>query len=1025
MEPARVRPIYFPLPDRIVPAYYLEILAATVPGVPADAYAYVIAADDGRLLYREDLTHHDTFNYRVWADTTGDKRPHDGPLALYNPHPTPTPDGSYPKPVPANLIAIDGFNKTMDPWLPTGAAQTQGNNVDAYTDDNKPEGFSTGDTRALITSGNTFDHVYDLTAGPQSSLEQREAAVTEMFYVTNWLHDWWYDSGFDEKGGNAQTDNYGRGGVAGDPLLAEGQFGNGATPKTRNNSNMDVPADGMSPRMHMFLWDGVGSASLTLQPGGLMPGVGTATFGPQSFSVTGPVVLADDGTAPDANDACEALVNGAAVSGNVALVNRGTCTFKTKAQNAQAAGAVGVILADDKTGEPAPPMADDTSLTTAVTIPVLSVSQIDGGTIKGGLPGLTATLTRAPSIDRDGTIDNSVVAHEWGHYLHLRHVACGTQQCLAQSEGWADFDAMMMTLRPGDDLGGTYALGQYAFVASTDDPAYFGVRRYPYSVDLTKSPLTFKYIADGVLPSGVPYAKGNAVSPNSEVHAAGEIWASMLFEGYVAMLQQASEGASPPYTFDEGRRRMSDYVVGGMTLAPANPTYTEQRDAVLAAAAAADPADLAILAQGFAKRGAGTCAVSPARDSTTFSGVVESFTVGPDLTITAVTVDDSVKSCDGADGYLDAGETGKVTVHVTNAGAAPLTGATATVMSTTAGVTFPSGTTVSFGNVGVLATGSGSVEIALDPAFSGKKNLALQVILGATAGCTGATFTAAPFVNVTEVPASSAIDDVEARATAWTRSGTLAPQIWSRVETTPGNHAWLGIDYGAPSDTSLVSPPLDVSATLHLVLSFEHSHSFETSSNTNWDGGVIEVSTDGGKTWGDISMYGTPSYGGMIGDPANMAMNVLKGRQGYVATNPSWPATDTVSIDMGTALAGKTAQIRFRIGTDDAGGDVGWQLDNIGFTGITNTPFASLAPDTVPCTGSSSSSGGGAGGSGAGGSGAGGSGGPGGSGGHLYASGGCDCEAAGQDPQGRALAAPLLALAVLLGRRSRRARRPG
>ncbi len=71
------------------------------------------------------------------------------------------------------------------------------------------------------------------------------AAVTQIFYVTNWLHDWWYDSGYVEAAGNGQKDNYGRGGVAGDPLHAEAQDG---APAQRNNANMSAGVDGVSPR---------------------------------------------------------------------------------------------------------------------------------------------------------------------------------------------------------------------------------------------------------------------------------------------------------------------------------------------------------------------------------------------------------------------------------------------------------------------------------------------------------------------------------------------------------------------------------------------------------------------------------------------------------------------------------------------------------------------------------------------------------------------------------------------------------
>ena len=61
-------------------------------------------------------------------------------------------------------------------------------------------------------------------------------------------------------------------------------------------------------------------------------------------------------------------------------------------------------------------------------------------------------MGRSGTVDRDGTIDNSVVAHEWGHYLHQRLVACGSNVCAGESEGWADFNALMMAVRAGDEL---------------------------------------------------------------------------------------------------------------------------------------------------------------------------------------------------------------------------------------------------------------------------------------------------------------------------------------------------------------------------------------------------------------------------------------------------------------------------------------------------------------------------------------------------------------------------------------------
>ena len=78
---------------------------------------------------------------------------------------------------------------------------------------------------------------------------------------------------------------------------------------------------------------------------------GAADFGPplDATGVTGDVILGDDGVEPTSNG-CEPFVNGAAVSGNIALVDRGACAFTIKVANAQAAGATGVLVADNVWG---------------------------------------------------------------------------------------------------------------------------------------------------------------------------------------------------------------------------------------------------------------------------------------------------------------------------------------------------------------------------------------------------------------------------------------------------------------------------------------------------------------------------------------------------------------------------------------------------------------------------------------------------------------------------------------------------
>src|SRR5262249_1528330 len=141
---------------------------------------------------------------------------------------------------------------------------------------------------------------------------------------------------------------------------------------------------------------------------------------------------------------------------------RGECSFQSKAMAAEAAGAIGALIANKVAGETPPQMPPVDA--TAVDIPVLSMTFEDGSAIKAAFSNgpVTAHLFRALGPRRDGTIDNLVVAHEWGHYLHHRLVDCSLAQCSSESEGWGDFVALMLAVREGDDLGGTFANSVYA-----------------------------------------------------------------------------------------------------------------------------------------------------------------------------------------------------------------------------------------------------------------------------------------------------------------------------------------------------------------------------------------------------------------------------------------------------------------------------------------------------------------------------------------------------------------------------------
>jgi hypothetical protein len=133
---------------------------------------------------------------------------------------------------------------------------------------------------------------------------------------------------------------------------------------------------------------------------------GNAAFGPAvgNPNVNGSIVAAVDAanaTGPTTTDGCTAFTNAAAVAGNIALIERGTCGFAVKARNATNAGAIGAIIYNNAANvNAAPPgMADDGINGAFVTIPTVSLARADGLAIVGQLgAGVTGSISVDLSI---------------------------------------------------------------------------------------------------------------------------------------------------------------------------------------------------------------------------------------------------------------------------------------------------------------------------------------------------------------------------------------------------------------------------------------------------------------------------------------------------------------------------------------------------------------------------------------------------------------------------------------------------
>lgn len=123
---------------------------------------------------------------------------------------------------------------------------TRGNNVNAYEDgDNGGYAPDGGATLDFTVANPNEDFSVNTT---YSAADQSEAAaVTNIFYWSNIIHDLFYVYGLNEVAGNFQQNNYGNGGLGNDALRAEAQDGSGTC-----NANMSTPGDGGSPRMQMY-----------------------------------------------------------------------------------------------------------------------------------------------------------------------------------------------------------------------------------------------------------------------------------------------------------------------------------------------------------------------------------------------------------------------------------------------------------------------------------------------------------------------------------------------------------------------------------------------------------------------------------------------------------------------------------------------------------------------------------------------------------------------------------------------------
>jgi len=545
-----------------------------------------------------------------------------GNKGTYNVFPIPFESPSFGN----RKLISDIHNTTASPygWHDTDGVEgheftiTRGNNIwakeDTLASNSTTSGYSPNGGTDL-----TFDFPYNIDNNPRANLN---ASITNLFYMNNIMHDVMYQYGFDEESGNFQSKNYTGKGLQNDFVWGDAQDGSGT-----NNANFSTPVDGTKPRMQMFLWGNNLTATLKDQIQIDYPisiakkyqGIISA-FGPKltNAPISGKLVLVNDGSSQPTLG-CNTLVNADSLRGNIALIVRGTCGFTTKVQNAQNAGAIGVIVINNSGNTP----TAMTGTSTTITIPSLAISQANGNSFIQTLTTdsillslYDSTITTVGNRTYDSDFDNGVIAHEYGHGISTRLTGGpGNSSCLTNQEqggeGWSDFFALVLSAKPyetnltGRGIG-THLIGQ--------DTNGVGIRPYRYSRSMTINPVTYNNIKTLSVPHGV-----------------GFVWCSALYDILLDMIDK--------YGFDEniytgtgGNNKTLELVIMGLKLQPCNPGFMDARNAIILADSLLNGgANKLLLWKAFARRGMGANASQGS--NTSRSDGVDGFKLPTELSV--------------------------------------------------------------------------------------------------------------------------------------------------------------------------------------------------------------------------------------------------------------------------------------------------------------------------------------------------------------------------------------------------------
>jgi subtilisin-like proprotein convertase family protein len=185
-------------------------------------------------------------------------------------------------------------------------------------------------------------------------------------------------------------------------------------------------------------------------------------------------------------------------------------------------------------------------------------------------------------------------------------------------------------------------------------------------------------------------------------------------------------------------------------------------------------------------------------------------------------------------------------------------------------------------------------------------------------------------------------DNFETGAPGWSHSGTGDTWALSGAQVHEGSFSYHANDPTTVSDQRLVSPSVSLLlAQQNTTLQYWNRQTMEhRSAGGCYDGGILEVSTNGGTTWTQVQnpVLLTDPYDGAI----TASTDPLNGLNAWCddTASPAWVRS---VVDL-NAYAGQTVQFRLRLGSDSSVSREGWYIDQFRVQTCSDHPDFALSP---------------------------------------------------------------------------------